>query len=304
MNRIKNYLTDEVVLLAPKRTDRPHDFKLRPIERFNDDSKCAFCEKNKELLAEILYESLDKNCLIVANKYPAVANICSHEVIIDSKHHDVLFHENDLKVMESVIKGLIHREKIHFDNENIKCVQIFKNFGLYAGASLEHSHMQLIALDYIPFKLQVISSNMTKHFTQNNSCYICSLKEDVDIFTFYENNYFKACTKLDTLMSYTVDILPKRHINTLSQMTDEEITGFCDSLKKSITAISNIIPNLNYNIIFNSSPIDDRINEHYHFYVQIIPRIYGFAGFEIATSNYINSIDPKEYSNKLKNPTN
>lgn len=300
MDKITNYLTGQTVLFAPDRMKRPQDFIYRPIEKNQNYDNCVFCAHNKHMLTDIIFEDEDCNCIIIKNKYPALTSEnSSHEVVIDSKNHNLSFFENEEEHMAIVIRALIDREKCLYNNKNIKLVQIFKNNGHYAGASLEHSHLQIMALDYIPSKINTISKNMTKYTKEHNCCYICSLEEGKDIFTFYENDSFKAVTKLDTLMSYTIDILPKRHINVLSEMNDDEIIDFCRTIKKTINAIKNIIPNLNYNISFFGSPNDKRINEDYHFFLQIVPRIYGFAGFEISTGDFVNSILPKDYRDKL-----
>lgn len=301
MGKIINYLTEEFVLVAPSRMNRPNNYKNKYIESAKI-TNCPFCEVKHNELEKVLYKNYDNSCIILKNKYPAIeTDDTSHEVVIDSKDHDVPFDQNTLEHMKEVFIGVKIREKQLFFNNNIKCVQVFKNFGALAGASLEHSHMQIIALDYIPKKLQTISKNMSRYRKENDECYICSLKENKDIFTVYENETFKVVTKIDTLMCYTVDILPKRHVKILNNLTDNEIVGLCDAIKTCLGAIKNILQHLSYNMVLYNSPRDKNINDDYHMFLQIIPRLHGHAGFEVSTNNFINSVDPQEYANKLKN---
>ncbi len=304
MDKIKNYLTDEYVLFAPKRMGRPNDFKFKPFTKVTDTNSCAFCAENKHLLETILYESGDKKCVIIKNKYPALTSKnSSHEVIIDSVEHNVAFCKNRLEDMFTVIDGIRHREKVHLDNEQIRVVQVFKNNGVYAGASMEHSHMQLMALDYTPKKIETISNNMTKHKVEEGECYHCSLIEGEEKFTVYQNETFDAIVKTDSLMAYTIDFVPKRHFSNICDLNDQEIVDFCKSLKTVYRAVSQVISSVNYNIVFYSSPKgeDGKTNEDFHFFVQFVPRLHGFAGFEIATNNYINSVVPSSYARRLKN---
>lgn len=302
MKKIKNYLTDEYVLIAPKRLGRPYDYKTSNKIEISSNKYCPFCEHNFQYLENILYKNESGSCMILKNKYPAVDGVnSSHEVVIDSKKHDISFSELDVDDMIEVIKAIIIRENHIYENENIKHIQIFKNSGYNAGASLQHSHMQIIALDYVPKKFVTISENMSKYKHSTNECYICSLTEGEDVFTFYENEWVRAVAKHDTIMSQTVDIIPKRHFKSIVEMVDTDIKGICLAIKMTIYLMNKLIDNLNYNIVFYSSPkIDGQFNNDFHFFVQIVPRIFGFAGFEVGTGCFINSTIAKDYCEELK----
>lgn len=304
MNKIKNYLTQQVVLIAPDRLKRPNDYKgdISEDEKINN---CPFCKNNRNELSQLLYKSENESCIILKNKFPATETPnTSHEVIIDSNNHNIAFHDNSIEDMKSVFEGIKLREQELFLNENVKCIQIFKNYGDLSGASLHHSHMQLVSLDYIPKKLQIISDNMSKYKTEYNKCYICDLEESIDIFTVYENETFKIVVKADSLMCYTVDILPKRHISIFNDLTNAENTDLCKCIKVAINAINEIKKDFSYNFIFYTSPRDNKINGDYHMFVQIVPRLYKYAGFEISTNDYINSVDAKKYGEILKDLIN
>lgn len=299
----KNFLTENIVLVSPKRDKRPTNFKKVKHEKSKNRADCSFCIENRHTVTEPLYESDDKNCRIILNKYPfCIGDNQTNEVVIDSLDHFKMFHENEVLEMASVIKGIIVREKIHFENENVKCVAVFKNEGQDAGMSLEHSHSQIAVLDFVPPRIKNISDNFTKYKNENAKCYICSLKENVDKFTFYENDSFFACTRLDTVMQNTIDIIPKRHLNKLSDFTDCEILDYCKCLKEVTDKMLTLFDNPSFNVIYNSSPrLDDKFNDDFHFFVQIIPRFGQFAGFELLTNCFVTSSSPFELAKMLKN---
>ncbi len=302
MDRIKNYLTKDIVLLAPKRLERSNDFKNNKIKSNCSEEDCVFCVQNRGSLENIVFESDDKKAVVIKNKYPAITeNIGFHEVIIDSLCHNVNFGFISQDDMKSVFYSIINRVEHFYKNEKVAYVQIFKNSGVHAGASKEHSHMQLMAVDYVPRKIETISRNMTKHKDDKDNCYLCTLIEGKQKFTVYENEYFSAVTMIDTLMSYTIDIIPKRHFNILSEMTLQEVKGLCDVIRVIFPSVDKIIDDLNYNILFYQSPrVNNELNKDFHCFIQIVPRIYGFAGFELSTNNYINSTEPRAYAKKLK----
>lgn len=304
MHKIKNYLTEQVVLMAPDRLQRPNDYKKNYSENEKIDN-CPFCKNNRNELKKLLYKNENESCVIVKNKFPAIdTKDTSHEVIIDSNDHFKLFHNNDIDDMKSVFLGIKFREQELFLNQNVKYIQVFKNHGDLSGASLEHSHMQLICLDYVPKKMQIMSDNMTKYKKQNNKCYICDLKEGEDIFTVYQNETFKVVVKSDSLMCYTLDILPKRHIRIFSDLTEAECADLSKCIKVSVNAINEVKKDFSYNMMFYTSPRDNDVNDDYHMFVQIVPRLYKYAGFEISTNEFINSVDAKEYACNLKNIIN
>jgi UDPglucose--hexose-1-phosphate uridylyltransferase len=39
---------------------------------------------------------------------------------------------------------------------------------------------------------------------------------------------------------------------------------------------------------------------HYHWHLEILPRITGIAGFEFATGYYINTSEPEDYARVLR----
>src|SRR5262245_18408408 len=104
---------------------------------------------------------------VVPNKFPALKNAGvldrqgeglydkmngggAHEVIIETLDHDVSMADLDEASLAQVLWA--YRERIL----DLKCdirfsyVMVFKNHSAPAGATLEHSHSQLIALPVVP----------------------------------------------------------------------------------------------------------------------------------------------------------
>lgn len=295
----KNYLTNETILIAPERNNRPNDFvKIKEHKKINAKT-CPFCLENENQELHILYENEKKTCRIIKNKYPFIkSGNMSHEVIIDSIDHMDTFHKRPIDEMVDVINGIIFREKANFEKDDIKTVCIFKNEGINAGTSLEHSHAQMISLSYIPNKIATIVNNMINYQKENNRCYICSLKNDKDIFVIHENDSFKSITKND---SFAIDILPKRHIKTLSELNEKEVYDYASILKSTINKLQKLFLDCSFNILYFSSPKinGDFINE-FHFYVKIIPRLNNFGGFELLTGDIASSFIAKDLAEKLR----
>lgn len=303
MDLYKNFLKGNTVFVATDRMGRPNDFKKEKNTRTIKEN-CAFCNNNIDSLTDILYQN--ENVLILKNKYPAVLmEHSSHEVIIDSREHLLSFHETDIQKMVDVLYGIIAREKEIFKDEKVKSFHVFKNEGVGAGTSIEHSHAQIVALPIVSDKTNQINSKFNEYYEKNKACYFCTLKENDDIFTFYENDSFKAFCKNDDVLSNTVTILPKRHINKFSDLTDDEITDFAKIIKIVTYAIGEVIDNFSFNMVYYVSPkIDGKFNDNFHFFLEIIPRHGNFGGFEFSTGAFVNSAISSDFSKKLKDTIN
>ena len=71
----------------------------------------------------------------------------AHEVIVSAPHHHRSLGDLDEAELGIAVAGWRERMRSH---EGASCVQLIVNEGGGAGASLEHSHAQLYALDFVP----------------------------------------------------------------------------------------------------------------------------------------------------------
>ena len=55
-----------------------------------------------------------------------------------------------------------------------------------------------------------------------------------------------------------------------------------------------------YNFMIHTSPIGEEINDHYHWHIEIIPKLTKVAGFEWGTGFYINPTPPEESARFLR----
>ena len=55
-----------------------------------------------------------------------------------------------------------------------------------------------------------------------------------------------------------------------------------------------------YNFAIRTAPFDRRADEHYHWHVEIFPRVTRLAGFELSTDFYINVVRPEDAAETLR----
>lgn len=105
----------------------------------------------------------------------------------------------------------------------------------------------------------------------------------------------------DGKFAYGMDILPKKHISSLSEFTESELANFGIILRNAVKRLVTLLEGISYNVCLYSAPSSGEHNKYFHFYAQIIPRIGYMAGFEFSTGCYINSVLPEDSAEKLRN---
>jgi UDPglucose--hexose-1-phosphate uridylyltransferase len=55
-----------------------------------------------------------------------------------------------------------------------------------------------------------------------------------------------------------------------------------------------------YNHVIHTSPIGEEINDHYHWHIEMMPKLTKVAGFEWGTGFYINPTPPEEAARFLR----
>ena len=310
------------VIICTERGRRPSDFVVEESDR-REEGRCPFCEGNEPMTPpEII--SYRKNgtqpdtpgwwIRVVPNKYPALRiegelnrreggiydmmnGIGAHEVIIESPLHieDVL--SMNQKTVEEVIWVYRDRMRDLMKDSRFEYVLIFKNKGRVAGASLHHSHSQLIATPVVPKRVEEEMEGSQKYFALNGRCGFCDmvnqeLKSKERLL--WENENCVSLCPFASRFPYEMQILPKRHCSDFERISQSELVSLAEMLRKCIGVLNRVIPGVPYNYIIHTSPYTQPDLDYYHWHLEIIPRLVRVAGFEWGTGFYINHVAPEE----------
>jgi diadenosine tetraphosphate (Ap4A) HIT family hydrolase len=64
--------------------------------------------------------------------------------------------------------------------------------------------------------------------------------------------------------------------------------------KRLVSQIEKATKFASYNFLIHTSPFDTTASEHYHWHLEILPRVTVCAGFEWGTGMYVNPVAPEE----------
>lgn len=321
-------VTGEFVIMAAQRADRPYDFKkkIQITENAETDAKdCPFCIGNDHMTPSTIMFVKDNeldlhwSIKVIPNKYPVVSNDKSfyesddfyknidakgvHEVIVDTPNHNETIDHFTLHHLDKLFMTLQTRFQQIEKDKAIKYVQIFKNQGIYAGASKSHSHWQIVGVPMILQKQIKLLEGIQSYKKTTGKCVYCDIIEhelNVNKRVIAFNERFIAITPYASKYPYEIWILPKQHIGSFSLLDNAHIKDLSSIFSKTIVSLNQLLPNISFNICFEDSPntIEDR--KQHHWYMQIIPRKGSWAGFELATDCYISTCLPEQAASKLK----
>lgn len=333
----KDYLLNRWVVIATERGRRPTDFAKKTREQAKT-SVCPMCPGNEHMTppAILVYlksgkgikkikdkdDPRHKNWLIrcVPNLYPAFAppkeNLTTkqimknnnlavaaghHEVLIESPSHDN--HPADAKIpqLTHVINAYIDRLHEISKKPYVQYVSIFRNHGLEAGASLSHAHSQIIATPFIPKILKEEFDASRKFWKQNRKCVFCNIieKERSGPRLILDNRKFIAFAPYASVNPMEFWIFPKKHKTTLIGMPQDEVKALAETLKTCLKGLKELVNDPPYNYGFHLAINKDACN-HYHWHLEVYPRLAIWAGFEKSTGMYINTVTPEVAAESLR----
>ncbi len=315
------------VIISTERGKRPHDFKVTPAPR--KSGFCPFCPGNEDKTPPEIFAIRPSNTApnspgwslrVVPNKYPALRvegelnrrgegiydvmnGVGAHEVIIETPHHELNLSQMEIPHIQAILT--VYRERIADLRNDIrlKYVLVFKNQGYEAGASLEHSHSQLIATPIVPKTVVEELEGARKYFQYKERCIFCDIvREEIkdQVRVVYEEEHFIAIAPFAPRFPFETWILPKHHQSHYEKSSDTHLQHLAITLKLVLQKLEVALNNPPYNFIIHTSPMQDAEHPYYHWHIEIMPKLTRVAGFERGTGFYINSTSPEEAARYLK----
>ncbi|HNY27864.1 MAG TPA: galactose-1-phosphate uridylyltransferase [Candidatus Sumerlaeota bacterium] len=316
------------VIIASERSNRPGAEVLNPTLPVGADT-CPFCESHElatppEILA-FRHDSTLPNksgwwVRVVPNKFPAMqiegqlvrmgqgmfdmmSGIGAHEVVIETPSHEMDMADMPLGQIEEVLWA--YRERmidLHRDHR-FRYVLIFKNHGPRAGATLAHSHSQIIALPIVPKRVLEEVEGARNYYEYKERCVFCDVirqEERDNMRIVSENELFIAFHPFASRFPYETWILPRQHESFFCDIQMVEVKSLAQVLKRLLTRLKTALGNPDYNFVIHTAPFADEDLPYFHWHIELIPQMSTQAGFEWGTGFYINSISPEDAARRMR----
>ena len=323
----KDPIVGRWVIISTERGKRPTDWS-----QVNEEKKggfCPFCYGNEDKTPpEIIAlrepgsrpDETGWRVRVVPNKFPALQiegglnrqgvgmfdkmnGIGAHEVIIETPEHDMTLADLDYRHFEDVM--LVYRDRLIdlTKDKRFRYILIFKNQGKVAGASLEHTHTQLIATPIIPKRVTEELQGAERYFRYKERCIYCDisrqeLKERDRLVL--ENENFVAIEPFAARFPFETWIIPKEHYSNFENIPRNHFSVLAHIFKDVLGLLNSALNNPPYNFIIHTSPTKEHSLEYYHWHIEIMPKLTQVAGFEWGSGFYINPTTPEDAADFLR----
>lgn len=293
----KDYIQDKYVIIAPRRHQRPHDTVKEEKQALTPPEHCVFCPQNIDYGKSTMIVGTKKkwDLVVLKNKFPAVSTdnekaYGTQEIIIETPNHNEHLDDQSVSHIKKLFDVYAERTKEISRLSRIEYILIFKNDGGRAGASVQHAHSQIFATEFLPPHLFDKSQKTQAYKLQHSSCVYCDVikKERKGPRFIWEDENVICFCPYASIHNYEVWILPKRHIDNITDLAEKEKFSFARILKHVLQTIDSL--GLPYNYYFHQVIYD----EDQHLYMKIVPRGSVWAGVEIGSGLIINPIAPED----------
>jgi len=328
--------TGRWVVFAPERSLRPITLKHASPHHGHEVAKtnCPFCPGSEHLTPNELYavraegstrDGPDWRLRVVTNKFPAVRDTVPHasihnvnegslleamggyglhEVVIESPEHIVSPTELSVEQFHDVWVSYRERMHAHARNPDLRYTIVFKNVGAEAGASLAHSHSQLVAMPLVPDAIRAELEEANAYYSREHKCVYCDMirherSAGVRVIAESTQGHFIAVCPFAPRFAYEMWILPMAHESRFETSSTEDLLDLAELLKRIYTGLEQVLNEPAYNSYLHTGPLRAAALPYYHWHLEIIPRTDRQAGFEWGSGCFINAVLPEVSTAKM-----
>ncbi len=324
----KDPITGRWVIIATGRAKRPNEFVRESVIPQNKGI-CPFCYGYESRTPpEILAygrnggsaNSPGWKVRVVPNKFPALGiegdlnkegeglfdkmnGIGAHEVIVESPEHIASLATLPERAVEDVLWAYRDRMLDLKNDKRFRYVLIFKNHGEAAGATLEHPHSQLIALPIVPKQVREEVDSCWHYYHEKERCIFCDIirqEQDSGERIIAANDHFVTLAPYAPRFPFEIWILPKAHGSAFENNQSPIYAALARMVKSALMRLDAVLDRPAFNLMIHTSPIGEETSDHYHWHIEIIPKLTKIAGFEWGTGFYINPTPPEEAARFLR----
>ena len=322
-------LTARTVFAAPGRAQRPNELEGATI-------RCPFCAGNESLTPPDLLRSPRSaaqpwRSRIVPNSFPIVTDTAAgepgaagagsqsatprpatgvHEVVIESPAHVRSILAIDAADWQDVWEMCRERLATLADQPGLAWATVFKNSGGRAGASLEHVHSQLVALDFVPPAILSELAVAGRTADPFGDLLRQAAAEDRIV---EQAGDLVAVVPPAPRQPFETWILPRSAERYFHATTSDRVAALASLTQSLIGRLDRLLPEADYNWWLHQPPYAHAVAAHtlathagvsiparWHWHLEIMPRINGLAGFELGAGCHITTATPEDSARRLR----
>jgi UDPglucose--hexose-1-phosphate uridylyltransferase len=315
------------VIISTERGRRPSDFTTEPVRARGGN--CVFCLGNEsktphEILAGRAPDSPADtpgwSFRVVPNKFPALRiegelepsgeglydrmnGVGAHEVVIETPEHGATLATLPVDTVADVLLAYRDRVVDLKKDPRFEYILVFKNHGAAAGASLEHPHSQLIATPIIPIMVLEELKGAAEYYAIKERCVWCDIvrqERRAQRRLVTESHGFMAVAPFAPRFPFETWILPTVHRSAFEETGIDALRGLAEVLGDFLRRIDRVLQYPPYNFMLHTAPLREGPLDHFHWHLEIIPKLTNVAGYEWGSGFFINPVPPEDAAAALR----
>jgi UDPglucose--hexose-1-phosphate uridylyltransferase len=233
------------------------------------------------------------------------------EVILYSPQHTITLPELSIGHVKKLVDLWTERFIEISKDEKIKYIFIFENRGELVGVTMPHPHGQIYGYSYIPKKLELELDSCKEYYDENNACLICDMVKDEMKFKeriIFENEHFVVFLPFFTEYPYGIYIVSKRHIQNLTQFSEEEKVSLAQTVRDAAGTLDSLFGfQFPYMMCMHQDPVNSGdFSDYYHFHIEFFPPLRAAnkqkfnASSETGAWAHANPTKPEEKAEEIR----
>jgi len=218
---------------------------------------------------------------VVPNKFPAIPG---QEVVIHGPEHVLAFSDLPAEVVATTAEAWHARREAHRAEAAWTAVAV--NEGPAAGASLDHSHSQVVPFPEVPPVVATQSAAFAEH------CNLCWALGVEDARTVRHADGLRTIAPAWSRFAYELWIAPDAHV--AEPGWGELATAIADAARRLSAVLG---ADLAWNCVIYAAPEGA---ERWHWHAEVWPRLTIVAAAELGAGVWINIVDPDIAAEELR----
>ncbi|MCA8830970.1 UDP-glucose--hexose-1-phosphate uridylyltransferase [Hymenobacter pini] len=328
-HRRYNPLTGEWLLVSPHRSKRPWQGQQEATDeaaRPAHDPTCYLCpgnvrangEVNPDYTGTFVFDN-DFAALLadtpvgevnIGGLLRAEAESGVGRVICFSPRHDLTLPE----MSQEAIRGVVDVWTAQFQElgarPDINYVQIFENKGQVMGCSNPHPHGQIWAQRTVPGEPAKETQQQAAYFQEHGRSLLAdylALELEQQQRVVLENAHWVTVVPYWAIWPFETLVLPRRHVQDLTQLTNEEKDALADMVRQLTIRYDNLFQtSFPYSAGLHQRPTDGQEHPEWHLHMHFYPPLLRSAtvrkfmvGYELL-GNAQRDITPEAAAQRLR----
>jgi UDPglucose--hexose-1-phosphate uridylyltransferase len=318
------------VIISSERARRPSDFGPEPVQP--KLTSCAFCAGHEDKTPPEIIAArpawTEPNTpgwayRVVPNKFPALRiegklegtaeglfdrmeGIGAHEVVIETPDHQASLATLPLEAVTDVLRAYRQRVLDLKRDGRFQYILVFKNHGESAGASLEHPHSQLIATPIIPIMVTEELTGSAEYYGRKERCVWCDIVQQERRHRrrlIQDRDGYAVIAPFAPRFPFETWILPGGHRSAFEESDDDDLRCLAGVLQDFLRRMNRVLNHPPFNFMLHTAPLHEPAPDHFHWHLEVIPKLTRVAGFEWGSGFFINPVAPEDAATALREST-